>query len=153
MFEEQSLVSKGARGEVRGQPDVSDLLQSRAGCAGREVARPSLEQDCARRNSFELVVPGNSSVSAREQIAYGFRSCEFEVEGKSVVRDSTTIDSEATEVGETNRLNCFSLLNKFSLDSFNCVPVCEKFNARLEVEFKEVVALSGLEASVSKYIC
>jgi hypothetical protein len=149
VLEEKSLVSKGARGELRGQPDVRDVLQKRALCAAREVARPCLEQDCACRNSFELIVPRNSRVSAWEQKAYVFRRCEKEIEGKSVVRYSTTVDPEATEVGETSRLNCFSLLNKLSLYSFYSVLIREKVNARLEVVFEEVVALRGLKASVS----
>ena len=73
MLEEKSLVSKGARGELRGQPDVRDVLQKRALCAAREVARPRLEQDSTSWNSFELIVPGNPSVSAREQKPYVYR--------------------------------------------------------------------------------
>ena len=55
VFEEKSLVSKGARGKLRGQPDVRYFCRD----SPRGGARPSMEKDCTFGNRPKLVVPGN----------------------------------------------------------------------------------------------
>ena len=149
VFEEKSLVSKGARGKLRGQPDVRYVFQDTLELQ-REVrggARPSLEKDCTFGNRLKLVVPGNCRVVSDKSACRWGRG-EGEVERKHKGCDRTTVDVEATEVGEAIRLNCFRVIKELLLDGLLVDDILEKVDARLEVVFEEVVALGGLEACV-----
>ena len=155
VFEEKSLVSKGACGKLRNQHDVRDLLQLtlESQRVVRMAARPCLEQNCTGGNCLKLVVPGNTRVERREQTSYRWCRGECEVERKHEVCDRITVNVEATKVRETDRLNCFRFLKELLLDSHLAVDTRKKFDARLEVVFEEVVAFGGLEAGVGQDVC
>lgn len=149
VFEEQSLVSKGARGKIRGQPDVRNVLQETLELLRvvRRVACHHFEQDCTFGNFLKLVVPGNV-LDARDHTLYLWGRGECEVEGKHEFCDRTTVDVELAEVGEADRLNCFRVFNELPLESYLVDSILEKVDARLEVVFEEVIAPGGFEAGV-----
>ena len=155
MFEEKSLVSKGACGKLCDQHDVRNVLQATLEFQRviRLVARLCLEQNCTFGNRLKLVVPRNTRVDGREHTAYRWCRGECEFERKHKVCDWTTVNVEATEIREADGLNCFRLLKKLPLDSLLVEGTREKVDTRPEVFFEEVVATGGLEAGVGQYVC
>ena len=155
MFEEKSLVSKGACGKLCYQHDVRNVLQATLEFQRviRLVARPCLEQNCTFGNRLKLVVPRNTRVDGREHTFYLWCRGECEFERKHKVCNRTTVNVKATEVREAEGLKSFCLLKELPLDSLLVEGIQAKINATLEVIFEEVVAVGGLEAGVGQYIC
>ena len=155
MFEEKSVVSKGACGKICYQHDVRNVLQATIESQRviRLAARPCLEQNCTSGNRLKLVVPRNTRVDGRKHTFYRWCRGECEFERKHKVCDWTTVNVEATEIREADGLNCFRLLKKLPLDSLLVEGTREKVDARSEVFFEKVVAIGGLEAGVGQYVC